>query len=475
MEKESGFFKQLFTGARPARVRPTKTEGVPGTAIFGGYIVENEKNAQLSGTLKYRTYSDLLANVSIVAAGTRFFLNLVSRSKWVVEPADDTPQAEEFKERVEAMMEDMETPWHRVVRRAAMYRFYGFSIQEWTAKRNEDGSIGMKDIAPRPQLTIIQWDRDDNGNIVGVIQQSPQDYEEIYLNREKLVYVVDDTLNDSPEGLGLFRHIVKPSQELQRFEQLEGFGYEADLRGIPIGKAPLGELTTLVNDGLINEQQKSAIMEPLENFIANHIKNPRLGLVLDSSPYRARDEGSSPSGNEQWGIELLQSSASSAAEVSKAIERKNQEIARVLGVEGLLLGSSQHGSQALSTDKSHNFALVVSSTLGELAESFEKDFIGTIWKLNGWPEEMKPSFTTESSVYRDVTKITAALKDMATAGAVLHPEDPAIDEVRELLGLSKQTVLDMFDEDLPMRGANGGAPSNPRSEEEVTDNINEEE
>ena len=93
MAKDGGFLKRIL-GVKPTRIQPTKNEGVPGTAIYGGYIVENEEDSSLTGQLKYKTYSDILANVSIVAAGTRFFLNLVSRSEWVVEPADESSEAE---------------------------------------------------------------------------------------------------------------------------------------------------------------------------------------------------------------------------------------------------------------------------------------------------------------------------------------------------------------------------------------------
>ena len=120
-----------------------------------------------------------------------------------------------------------------------MYRFYGFSIQEWTARRRDDGFLTFADIAPRSQRTIERWDVDEAGQVLGALQRSPQTQEEIYLPREKLLYIVDDTLNDSPEGLGLFRHLVAPSRRLKRYEQLEGFGFETDLRGIPIGRSPV--------------------------------------------------------------------------------------------------------------------------------------------------------------------------------------------------------------------------------------------
>jgi len=55
-------------------------------------------------------------------------------------------------------MYDMERPWHRVVRRAAMYRVYGYSWQEWIAKKRDDGVIGYLDIEPRTQSTITRWE-----------------------------------------------------------------------------------------------------------------------------------------------------------------------------------------------------------------------------------------------------------------------------------------------------------------------------
>ena len=45
--------------------------------------------------------------------------------------------------------------------------------------------------------------------------------------------------------------------------------------------------------------------------------------------------------------------------------------------------------------------------------------------LNGWPVEMMPELTVEAVEYRDVKQIAATLRDMATAGAILDPADPA--------------------------------------------------
>ncbi len=127
-----------------------------------------------------------------------------------------------------------------------------------------------------------------------------------------------------------------------------------------------------------------------------------------------------------------------------AIERINREIARILGVEHLLLGGDGKGSLALSRDKTQSFGLIVDSTLTELEFVMKNDVARVIVVLNGWPEELTPKLKTEQVQYRDIEQITQALRDMADAGAPLMPGDPAIDEIRDLLGLSKvpQEVMD---------------------------------
>ncbi len=433
-------------GIEPARVPPGKTVGAAGTAIYGGYIASPEKDPNLTGPKRYQTFSDILANVSIVATGTRYFLNLVSKAKWSAQPAEvagQTKRAEELAELTEDILRDMATPWHRVVRRAAMYRMYGFSVQEWTAKQREDGIVGYLDVEPRAQRTIEQWDTDYHGRVAGCVQRAPQDSARIYLPVQKLLYMVDDSLDDSPEGLGLFRHLVKTADELQRFEQLEGFGFETDLRGIPLGRGPFKELFDMVERGEITAEQRRTIEAPLRDFIENHVTNPKLGLLLDSMTYEQQDERGTISSVKQWDAELMKGSGTAHDSVANAIKRKNRELARVLGVEHLLLGESSGGSRALSQDKSKSFAMLVDGSLDELVETVERDLVVPIFNLNGWPLELLPELKTEAIQHREVEEVTGALKDMAQAGAVLHPEDPAIDAVRDLLGMPDQITVDM--------------------------------
>lgn len=425
---------------RLGRFRPGITLGTSGTNVQGGYIVEVERSPDLRGTRKYTTYSDILANATIVAAGTRYYLNLVSKAGWNVEPADKSDEAIELAEFTEDVMNDMETPWYRVMRRAAMYRMYGYSIQEWTAKQRTDGQVGFLDVEPRPQKTIERWAVEDNGRVLAAIQRSPQTQEEIVLPRNKIVYVVDDSLSDSPEGLGLYRHLVQSANRLFAYQRLEEAGYESDLRGVPIGRAPLSAIKQAVTDGLMSAEEANQITKPLKDFMSNHIRTQDTGMLFDSDTYTTVDDKETPSTTPKWNIELLKGGSSGLDSIAAAINRVNHEMARVLGVEQLLLGTDSSGSFALARVKAHNLFLVVDSALKELAWTFRQDWVRALWRLNGFPMELLPTLKPEAIQFRDIEQVTSAIEALARSGAPLDPDDPVIDDIRDLAGVSRRDM-----------------------------------
>jgi hypothetical protein len=459
---------------RAGRVRPTESVGSLGTAIYAGNVQSIERDPRLSGTEKYRTFGEILANVTIVAAGVRFFLNMVAKAKWKAQaPEGSGAKGEELAEKVQDILEGMETPWYRIVRKAAMFPFYGFAVMEWVAKRDEDGTIVFADVENRPQNTIERWDTDESGKVLAVLQRKPQTNVEVPIPREKIVYLVDDSVTDSPEGLGLFRHIVNACARLRRYEQLEGFGFEGDLRGIPLVRAPMTALREKVKNGQLSKEDMAAMLAPLRDFIDNHVKNPSLGMILDSEVFRNKDAAASPSGIYQWAIDLLEGGEYSLEEVARAIERVTMEIARVLGVEHLLLGSqgSGTGSYALSKDKSNNFGLTIDSTLRAIREAFKKDLLGPLWLLNGWDPELMPELITDTNATRDLEQVSAVIRDLSAAGVVLDREDDAVGELFELLGLPRPKGQIMTDPDAQLnakddaQASDDGMPEAPEDEE----------
>lgn len=433
-----------------------KEIGTSGTPMSGGYVFTREKNASLVGQARYETFSDIMANVSIVAAGLRFFLGLAARPSWKIEPAKDqgdtsSDAAKAAAEFVDSVLNGMDTSMTRIVRRSGMYRFYGFGIHEWTAKRRPDGLIGIDSIEVRPCHTIDRWDIDDNGGVRGVFQ-SDWKGGDIFIPRRKFIYLLDDTLTDSPEGLGLFRHMADPVNRLRDYERLESQGYERDLRGIPVGRAPYAEIQAKVREGVITDVQGKEMTSALESFIRLQSKDTTTGLMLDSSIIRGEGENQEVLSNTpKWDMDLLSASGGSFAEIAKAIERCRYDLAMIIGTENLLIGSTDSGSRALSDDKSKNLYLQANSTVQDIAQSFRVDLITAIWALNGLPPELMPSITPEDVAFQSVEMVAKTLRDMAAAGAVLSEDDPVIQDVRDLMGVSGAPDRTSDDEDEMLR------------------------
>lgn len=458
-------FFSLFAGLGVERqpVRPMQEQGTAGFAVHGGFLQSREINEKLRGDERYRTASELMSNLSIVAAGLRYQLNLLAKPAWRVDPAEDQGEGEasdaakEVAEFIESVMDDLDVSWARLVRRAGLYRYHGFGIHEWQLKRRDDGLFGYQSIEPRPQHTISRWDIDDNGGVIGVVQRSPQTGQELYLPRRKLLYFVDDALTDSPEGFGLFRHLVEPGERMKRYLELEGMGFERDLRGTPIARAPLQELNDLVKAGRIKRADADAMIEGLREFVKMQAKSRDTGMLLDSQMYTdTTGDGERTASAAKWAVELLQGATSGMTEVGAAINRLTEEMARILGVESLLLGGSESGgNRALAEDKSRALALNVNSALGDMAEVMDKDFLEPMMAYNAIPAELRPTLAVEDVSYRSVAEMASTLRDLATAGATLAPDDPAIDDLRDAMGLPRPPEYDPDLAGLP------GGPTDP--------------
>lgn len=426
------------------RVAPTAVAGEAGVNAIGGYLVSSEKDFRLRDSQRYITLGEVLRNADIVTAGVRYFGDMIALSRWKVVPADESDAAKKVAEFIEHVMHDMTTPWHRVAKRAAMFRMWGFSIQEWVAKRRGDGQIGLLDVEPRAQKTITQWDLDSSGTVFGAVQTSVIDGSELYIPRSKMVYMVDDAEDATPEGSSLLRACAPHAHRLWEYERLEGVGLANDLQGMPIAKVPLRQLQVLVDQKKITKAERDEIVKPVLDFLKAHVKSPTRGMLIDSEPHRDEGPTRSPSGTSQYSLDVVRSDSSQVqAAAAAAVERKTRSMARILGVEFLLLGSDSKGSHALADSKTTGFGLLLDSTMTELARTFEADFVHRVCSLNGIDESLEPALLPDRSGFLDVVEVTNALRNLAAAGAPLQPDDPVQNEVREQLGLSPADLTRM--------------------------------
>lgn len=454
---------------------PDKPVGVGGTASFNGWISSPERNPALVGTKRQETYQDAVANTPIIAVGVRLGLELCASSKWSFVPPKaykEDAQALQMGDFIESVSMDMTTAWAQVVRRAARSHYYDHAIQEWTTKKREsDGNVGYADIESRPNHTITQWDMDKSGTVLGWWQRDPNALGEIYyLPRWKCIFTVDQTVVDAPDGQGVLRHTIQTNERLKRYLQLEGYGYEMDLKGIPVGRAPYALIergkaifkeSGPEAEGAIDPEVADTLVSGLEALVSNHIKNPKQGLMLDSGHYVDTNNGAlTQSAVPLWDINVVRGDASSGqAEIHAAIEREKRALAQTLVAEGVMLGDGK-GSYALDKSKTSRLVLVINSILAEIASVLYRDFVKPLVELNGWPLDKAPIPVPSDISEKDVVAIANALLALANAGAPIVPGtgDEAPNYVRDLIGAPPYPDAEAAAMLEATRPAPGGAP-----------------
>lgn len=398
----------------------------------GGYTQSREQSMELNGSRKYTTYANYIANVHVVALGVRYILDILGGTRWKFTPSEADTDAR-YAGMVDSIITGMSSPWGDHLQKMGMYKFNGAAIHEWVAMRRPDGLIGIQNLEHRPMHTVTRWSTDDAG-INGVYQRARNTGTEIMMPREKLVYVVDSSISDSPEGVGLLRHVAEPARQLQRLEQLEGYGYEMDVNGVPKLWIPYAKLNAAVKSKAMEKKDADAVIANLESFQERHIKNPSLGISLESAPYTSMDASSSPSSMRMFDLEILSSQNSSAGPINIAVERKCREIARVLGIEALLLGTGGSAQASVSRDKVSQLQQTVMRMNTKMAWCVDKDLVRRIGQLNGWDEKFLPASNPDPVSLRDINEIVAAIT--ALAGAPFREGDTAENEIRSMIGIS---------------------------------------
>lgn len=424
--------------------------GHTGLRQFGGYVVD-EFLKELRGLNASRVYREMSDNDPIVGAVTFAISMLIRQTKWRVQASDDSGEAEESKEFVEQVLDDMSVPWSTVINEAASMFVYGFAPMEIIWKRRggqdassgsnrskfSDGLIGIRNISLRAQNTIIKWEFDpEDGSIVGMWQQ-PWAGPMVMIPIEKLLLFRTTEEKNNPEGRSILRTAYRPWFFKKRVEEIEGVGLERDLAGLPVARIP-GEYF----DPSADAQQKQTLLA-WKQLVTQVRRDAQEGILLPSD----RDQ----SGNLLFDFSLMSTGGARQFDTSKVVDRYNRAIATSVLADFIFLGQQSVGSFALSSDKTALFATAIGAFQQQMADVVNRHLLPRLWRLNGMDPETMPTLVPGDLEKQNLGEVSAFIQQLTAAGATMFPDRELENHLRELAGLplAPEDGLDGMDAGLP--------------------------
>lgn len=395
--------------------------GRVGQKRYGGIFWE-EFIPELVGTRGVKVYHEMRENDSVIGAFMFAIEMLCRQATFSVEPGGETEADKKAAEFIESCMHDMDKTWNDTLSEVLSFLVFGWSYHEIVYKRRAGGKsskyddmlIGWKKLPLRSQETLKEWRYEDHtDDLVGMVQNPPPDYGDIFIPLEKALHFRTKSYKDNPEGRSILRSSYCDWYKKKRFQEIEGIGVERDLAGYPVLTPP--EDTDIWDK---DDPDSVAKLAWAENMVRSIRRDSMEGMVK-------------PFG---WEFELLSSGSRRQFEVGTIIERYNKLMATSVMADFIFLGQSSVGSFALSSDKTRLFSLAVGTYLDIICEVFNNQGIKRLIDLNGNAFSGitdYPQMTHGDIEDANLEKFANYISAMVSAGIIV-PDDELENFVRKL-------------------------------------------
>lgn len=412
--------------------------GYDGVQAYGGYITPSTSvPAYLRGTERYRTFEKIRRRPPASIA-TQLRAALFSGIQWDLEANESGgPDAERGIEVIRRGLLGARfagKSWPHIVARAADGRYFcGHSIFATAMGRTADGMVRYTDIAHRPQSTLDRWlreDPEDESTPFAAVTQRSAMGREVVLPLSECFYLANDIGEDAPTGRAALADIAERWDKAVRYEAHEGSELFSSLGGTPVARIPQEELRDDAErkhagdtDGALSFVRSRT--QKILDFVAKRIKNPDVQqwLALSSATYKDPTTAAY-SGIRKWDVEIVKGEVQGLAEVRTIIRDFDLDMARMLGVEFVLVGGGDtSGTFGMHESKVSMLGATLSAESWALARSAEDQLCRRLIAANGLdPDTATPSLVPSPIAVDDVLKATQTLVALNASGLPMdHP------------------------------------------------------
>ena len=356
--------------------------GQIGLNFFSGYIAE-AYTQKLQWPQAYRVYNEMRRRDPTIRSLLNAIRLMANDVEWKVEPWDDTPQAKQIAEFVESQLWHMDPPIDDILDDALTALAFGWAWFEQVYTRTAEGRIGWEKIAFRRQSTWYSWEFDEHGNLLGLHQSAPPNYDVVFLPAEKSFHFVPERDGGNPEGFSILESAYEPWYFVKNLQIVNGIGWQRTFVGLPVFQ--VDEVATSDEIDLADEIGK--------------------GLVVNEHQYVRV-----PS-TIQFRLETINNS--NAATLLDTIQEYRRLILSLVMADFIMLGSGQTGSWALGRDKSTLFLMAVNGWLDRFATQFTKQCIKPLVAYNGWNTEELPWLSHSQIIKPNMNELGQFVRQVA--------------------------------------------------------------
>lgn len=398
--------------------------GFTGLTTMAGRILE-ERNQAFRYPAFLKTVTEMSTDPT-VAAALNVYRMMLTRVQWTVSPPEHATETEiERAKFIESCMTDMEGTWPQFIAEVVTYLEYGFSIQEKVFRRRltrngskfNDGYVGLRKLAPRPQDTIRHWTFSEDGRELLGVGQSIRNMENsarfqnladlngmINIDRSKFLLFSADSVKGNPEGKSILKSVYLPYKQLALLKDQLMLGVSKDVASVPVIYIPPKFMAV---DASASEQAVyQAYLAAAQGIADGKQRSMVMPLVLD-------DEG-----KKQFEFQLMESKGTNKFDIPKIIEQLQNDILTALSADVLKNGQTESGSFSIKDTKTNLCAMAMEHRLNEMRDVLNSDLIAQIYALNGWSQERLPTFEYGDIADIDSEAWSKLVQRLASVGLV---------------------------------------------------------
>lgn len=391
--------------------------GTTGLKRSAGYIDEEFLPA-LRGRKGIQVYREMGDNDAIAGATLFSMIQLLRNVDWPVVPAGKSREAAEAAKYAESLKDDMSHSWDEFIVEALSCLQYGWSWHEMVLKRRvspwsrdgrlrskyTDGLWGLRKMPIRAQETLQRWIFDDAGDVIGMWQLAPPDYQmrPVPLSRSLLFRYGQH--KGSPEGRSILRNSYRSWFYKKRLEEFEAIGVERDLAGLPMATVPSDYLRAAPS----SDQGK--MVAAMKKMVRSVRRNEQEGLVF---PAAYDPDTKQP----LYKFELLGSGGARQFSTNELIQRYEQRQLMTILADWIMVGhEGSTGTYNLHVDKTGIFRAGVNSITASIADVLNRHMLPRMFALNGWRPAELPRFQPSDVDAPDLLQLAQFLTGTAQLG-----------------------------------------------------------